>query len=316
MLYGCPCHLAETGDCILCSELCSKTFCDCINWKGTCIYQEFIWNGKKAKEGRKTYNCKVIDKKRVEDKLIIFKIKLPYGLAESLVHPGSFVFLRHPLSESFSNTPISIMDVNTEVNTICLAVDIKGTKTKKIEDIDIGEYILVKGPFWNGVLGLKHILNAKDGKSVVIARGIGMAPMMPVIKKLCANSNKVTIILDKGNYKDVFVKKLLGLYDVEIIECSTLIEGEITEELKELISKLIKENHINLIHCSGADILIYRILQYIGDYVTYSCSNNAKMCCGEGSCGACLLSYEGDKIRRMCKLQVDPKYVFERRRLI
>ena len=34
----CPCHLAETGDCILCSELCSKTFCDCVNWKGTCIY--------------------------------------------------------------------------------------------------------------------------------------------------------------------------------------------------------------------------------------------------------------------------------------
>ncbi|KEI07067.1 oxidoreductase [Clostridium botulinum C/D str. BKT75002] len=208
------------------------------------------------------------------------------------------------------------MDVNTEVNNICVSIDIKGTKTKKIEDIQIGEDILIKGPFWNGVLGLKHILNAKNGNSVVIARGIGMAPMMPVVKKLCANGNKVTIILDRGNYKDIFVKKLLELYNVEIIECSTLIEGEITEELKELISKLIIKNDINLIHCSGADILIYRILQYIGEDVTYSCSNNAKMCCGEGACGACILNYEGDKIRRMCKLQVDPKYVFERRRLI
>ncbi|NFG18899.1 sulfide/dihydroorotate dehydrogenase-like FAD/NAD-binding protein, partial [Clostridium botulinum] len=34
----CPCHLAETGDCILCSQLSGKKFCDCINWKGVCIY--------------------------------------------------------------------------------------------------------------------------------------------------------------------------------------------------------------------------------------------------------------------------------------
>lgn len=59
----CPCHLAETGDCILCSQLSGKKFCDCINWKGVCIYQEFIWNGKKAKEERETYLGKIIKKR-------------------------------------------------------------------------------------------------------------------------------------------------------------------------------------------------------------------------------------------------------------
>lgn len=301
----------------MCSELCSKTFCDCVNWKGTCIYQEFIWNGKKAKEGRKTYTCKVIDKKIVEDSLIILKIKVPYGLALGLVHPGSLVFLRHPLSENFHNTPISIMEVDTEINTIAVVIDIKGTKTKKINQINIGETILVKGPFWNGVLGLRHILNTKHGNCVIIARGIGMAPMMPVVKKLCSNGNKVTLILDKGKYDDIFIKDHLKIYDVNIIECPTLLaSGEITDQLKELLSKLKKENSIDLIHCSGADILIYKVMHYIDEDIKYSCSNNAKMCCGEGGCGGCILNYEGDKVRRMCKLQVDPEYVFERRRLI
>lgn len=30
----CPCHLAEEGECILCSQLHGKCFCDCVNWKG------------------------------------------------------------------------------------------------------------------------------------------------------------------------------------------------------------------------------------------------------------------------------------------
>lgn len=32
----CPCHLAEEGECILCSQLHGKCFCDCVNWKGVC----------------------------------------------------------------------------------------------------------------------------------------------------------------------------------------------------------------------------------------------------------------------------------------
>ena len=33
----CPCHLAESGECILCSQLQGSHFCDCLNWKGVCI---------------------------------------------------------------------------------------------------------------------------------------------------------------------------------------------------------------------------------------------------------------------------------------
>ena len=33
----CPCHLAESGECILCSQLQGSHFCDCLNWKGVFI---------------------------------------------------------------------------------------------------------------------------------------------------------------------------------------------------------------------------------------------------------------------------------------
>mgnify|MGYP000921887947 CR=1 FL=1 len=41
----CPCHLAESGECIMCSQLQGECFCDCVNWKGVCVYQELFNNG-------------------------------------------------------------------------------------------------------------------------------------------------------------------------------------------------------------------------------------------------------------------------------
>jgi 2-polyprenylphenol hydroxylase and related flavodoxin oxidoreductases len=172
----------KPGDCILCSELCNKTFCDCVNWKGTCIYQEFIWNGGKAKEERKTYLCEIVDKKNIEDDLIILTLKLPYDLYQSLVHPGSYVFLRNPEYKEYFDVPISVLDLNPHNSTIDFAIEVQGVKTKKINNLSINDNISVKGPYWNGDFGLKHILNAKGGNSIIIARSIGLAPMLPVLK--------------------------------------------------------------------------------------------------------------------------------------
>lgn len=312
----CPCHLAETGDCLLCSQLCGKPFCDCVKWKGTCIYQEYVWNGMKAKEGRKNFKCKIIRKEKLEDDLIILTIRTTHKLAQALVHPGSFVFLRNPSTDQFYDAPLSIMDVDLQENTIKTAIEIKGTKTKKLDELKEDEDILVKGPFWNGVLGLKHIYQSKDAHSIIIARGIGQAPMIPVMKKLYSNGNKITVILDKANYSKIFIKEYLEMCSAEVIECDTFACGNITEELKNILNKSLEENDVNLVHCAGADILIYKVMEHLNDIVSYSCCNNAKMCCGEGVCGACTTRFKGHIVKRLCKLQTDPKYIFEGRRLI
>jgi dihydroorotate dehydrogenase electron transfer subunit len=319
----CPCHLAETGDCILCSQLSGKTFCDCVNWKGVCIFQEFVWNANKAKPGRKSYLCKLISKEFVDDGLIMFNILVSHKLAQDLIHPGSFLFLRDPETAQFFDAPISIMDVNLEENIIKIAMEIKGIKTKAISKINENENILIRAPYWNGVLGLKNIYTSKDGVSVIIARGIGMAPMIPVLKKLYANGNKTIVILDKSKYKNIFIKEYLNLCNSSIIECSTLKYGELTDNFKKIISDIAVKEKTNLIHCSGPDILIYKTIELIDGELKekladtkFSCCNNAKMCCGEGVCGTCSNRYKGHIVKKLCKVQVDPKYVFEGRRLI
>lgn len=348
MWVPCPCHLAETGDCIVCSQLQGCTGCDCANWKGVCIYQEYIWNGEKAKPGRKYYTCHIEKKAKLSNNIILLTLSAPEYLVNSLIYPGSFIFLRHPECSTFYDFPISIMDVDVLNNTISVAIEEKGVKSKKIDELNENDTIIVKGPFWNGVLGLHHINSCKNNTCLAIARGIGQAPLVPVLKKLYNNGNRIITILDKASYNDNFIYEYLIKFNCEVIHCNTFEKGKLTKEFKQLlIDTLLKEN-VRLVHCSAADILNYNVMKIvegvseslnnsnlIGNHfinpnkdriekindlriegsIDFTCCNNAKMCCGEGVCGCCTRKNKDHKLRRMCKMQTDPKYVLEGRRL-
>ena len=315
----CPCKLAEAGECMVCSQLHGSCFCDCINWKGVCIYHEFINNGSKAKEGRKTYNCLVTKRNLYENDVLLIKFKAPHKLAIDLSKPGSFVFIRTSDNNIYFDVPISILESNVENNEVSIMIEIRGVKTKKLLEINENEEITIRGPYWNGVFGLNNVINQKNNEVLVIAKGIGIAPMIPVIRKLDLNNNNINLMLDIAPYKDNYVKEYLDEYKLNIINEELLDKGKLTNKAKVLIKDFI-EKGVKYIHIAGADILTTNVIDFLdeNDYkdVKLSCCNNTKMCCGEGICGSCTIRFAGRKVKRFCKLQTDPRKVFEDRRLI
>ena len=314
----CPCKLAENGQCLICSQCQGKVFCDCLNWKGVCIYQELYNNSNKAKDGRKTYNCIVTNVTNYSNKLLVIKFKAPHKLVLDLVKPGSFIFIRTDEINYF-DIPISIMHSDMEKDIITIAIEIRGIKTNKLLDIKVNENIVIRGPYWNGVFGIKNISAQKDGKALILARGIGLAPMMPVIRKLIAQNNKLKIIIDKNPFEMNFASEFLNKYDVTILENSLFEAGKLSDHAKVIIKDSLKDE-INYIHIAGADILTYSVINYLNDInrndVSLSCCNNFKMCCGEGICGACTSRFSGHRVKRFCKEQADPRSIFEGRRFI
>ncbi|WP_160691509.1 sulfide/dihydroorotate dehydrogenase-like FAD/NAD-binding protein [Clostridium sp. C2-6-12] len=314
----CPCKLAENGQCLICSQCQGKVFCDCLNWKGVCIYQELYNNSNKAKEGRKTYSCFVTNVINYDNKLLVIKFKAPHKLVLDLVKPGSFIFIRTDEINYF-DIPISIMNSDIDKDIITIAIEIRGIKTNKLLEIKANENIVIRGPYWNGVFGIKNILDQKDGNALVLARGIGLAPMMPVIRKLIAQNNKLKVIIDKNPFEINFANEFLNKYDVTILENSLFESGKLSDHAKVIIKDSLKEG-INYIHIAGADILTYSIINYLNDInrndVSLSCCNNFKMCCGEGICGACTSRFSGHRVKRFCKEQADPRSIFEGRRFI
>jgi len=314
----CPCKLAEYGQCLICSQCQGKVFCDCLNWKGVCIYQELYNNGNKAKEGRKTYDCIVKDVINYNNNLIVIEFNAPHKVVLDLVKPGSYIFIRTDGNEYF-DIPISIMNSDIENDIITIAVEIRGIKTTKLLNIKVNENIVIRGPYWNGVFGLENILAQKESKALILARGIGLAPMIPVVRKLLSQNNEVKVVIDKSYFEKNFANKLLENYKIEIFEKSLLDNGKLSDHAKVTIKDALKDG-TRYIHVAGADILTYCVINYLNDInrndVTLSCCNNFKMCCGEGICGACTSRFSGHRVKRFCKEQADPRNVFEGRRFI
>lgn len=309
----CPCNLAAMGECLLCSQMQGQCLCDCSNWKGVCIYQEFSNNGMKAKEGRKRYSSKIVDYYNFDDELVLIKLSVNHKLAVDLTNPGGYVFLC-PDSEKYFDMPISVMESDRENNVLTVAISIRGIKTKKLLKLKTGDTLDIRGPYWNGVFGLKNIEKQKGTDCLVLARGIGVAPSAPVIKKLSFNDCNISVAIDTGDFKEGLINEYLGGYDINIEKGSLLENDDLSEFCKEVINKSI-DSGVKYIHISGSDILTIKVIKYLDSLgrkdILLSCCNNFKICCGEGICGACTLKDKKYKVKRLCKAQADPRSIFE-----
>ena len=193
-------------------------------------------------------------------------------------------------------------------------------KSEELKETKVGQEIVIRGPYWNGVFGFDNISKQKEQNCLVLARGIGMAPMMPVIRKLVTSNNEVDVFIDKAPFKNIFASEYLDKFNIFPKETNLLNKGKLSDEGKFIISQSIHDKNISHIHLAGADILTYSVIEYLDELdradITLSCCNNFKMCCGEGICGACTARFSGHRVKRFCKLQSDPRNIFEGRRFI
>ena len=312
----CPCHLAETGDCIICSMLQGKNECNCTNWCNTCIFNDYIENGEKVKEKRKYYEGLILEKEFVTNNVILLNIETSYSLVKDLTLPGSFIFLKHPKSEYYYDIPISIMNVSLHKKTIELAIEIKGPKTNKINELEINEYILLRGPYWNGIMGVNQFNNITGSNIITIAKGIHQAPLVPVLKILSQNNNNVYSFLDTGRIQEIFIEEYLSKYTYEYNEISFLKENKLSIEFTNILTDYINKINPSIVFCAGSDFIntnVLQLLRSIRKDIKFTCTNNSKMSCGEGICGCCTLMNDDFKLRRLCKMQTDPEFILQGR---
>jgi dihydroorotate dehydrogenase electron transfer subunit len=321
----CPCSLAETGECIMCSQLQGKVFCDCTNWKGVCIYQEYIWNHSQSKENRQVYRCRILAKEAVSPAVTVFTIQVKRTLARELKEPGAYVFLRIPDYPTFFDLPMSIMSADERAGVIKIAVQERGVKTKYLLQREAGrreeqqrEEVLLRGPYWNGILGLKYLKSFQKGKALVVVRGIGQAPALPVAKKLLQGGNEVEVLLDRGRIAVDFTGDLFRKMGCRVLEKQLLKREDltITEETLAYLQDSLLNKGVGLIYGGGSDLLhqgLSRLIQEVERGAFFVCSNNAQLCCGEGICGSCQTRLaDGSRVKR-CKTQLAALNIYEGR---
>ncbi|CDF58178.1 sulfide/dihydroorotate dehydrogenase-like FAD/NAD-binding protein [Thermobrachium celere] len=304
----CPCHLAEKGQCIICSQLQNKVFCDCLYWKGTCIYHELLNNGNKAKKPRQYRKFDITKIDKIRDDLYLYEIKVTNYLLRELDNYGAYVFLKKPNAPDYFSTPLSIMDVDYDKLTIKILIKVHGVKTKDI--IECNDKIMVKGPYWNGIQGQRFLRNLINKDVLIIGRGVAAAPGVLGSRKLNINNNNVYVMLDPGKSiqnacTEYYLKYKAEVENLSIIDYKS---KKITEAFKLRINELLATKDIQVILVAGDDEFNRKIINYIYRIkkdMYFASVNNSIMCCGEGICGSCQIELSGKYIRS-CKQQYNP----------
>ncbi|MEM1664227.1 MAG: FAD/NAD(P)-binding protein [Zestosphaera sp.] len=136
-----------------------------------------------------------------------YYVKLPDGL--ELPKPGQFNML---YVYGVGEVPISVSDLDEESRVVAHTVRFVGSVTKTFELLREGDLIGFRGPY-----GIGWPMDAAYGKNIVlVAGGIGLPPLRPVIREVARNRSafgKLIILYGARTPEDLMFSYEYGDYE-------------------------------------------------------------------------------------------------------
>ena len=234
---------------------------------------------------------KIISKRQFSEKVFCFDIEAPL-IAQSR-RAGNFVIVR--VDKNSERMPLTIADADKVRGTIKLVVQKVGLSSTKLCNLNKGDEVAdVVGPLGNPT----HIENF--GTVICAGGGVGVAPMLPIIRALKEAGNRVLSVL-AGRNKDLIIleDEVRASSDQTIIMTDDGSYGE-KGVVTVGIEKLIQQEHIDKAFAIGPPIMMKFCCLLTQKYnIPTDVSLNTIMVDGTGMCGACRLTI-GGKTKFVC----------------
>lgn len=234
---------------------------------------------------------KIIKKVQYSEKVFRFDVEAPL-IAKSR-KAGNFVIIR--VDNNSERMPLTIADADIEKGTITLVVQKVGLSSTKLCALNEGDEIHdVVGPLGNST----HIENF--GTVICAGGGVGVAPMLPIIKALKAAGNRVLSVIAGRNKDLVIMEDEVRASSDELIIMTD--DGSYGEKgvVTVGIEKFINQEHIDKVFAIGPPIMMKFCCLLTQKYnLSTDVSLNTIMVDGTGMCGACRLTI-GGKTKFVC----------------
>ncbi len=234
---------------------------------------------------------KIISKTQFSEKVFKFEVEAPL-IARSR-KAGHFVILR--TGEKGERIPLTIADSDPDRGTITLVVQTVGYSTTKLCQLNPGDYITdVVGPLGQAT----HIDNY--GTVVCAGGGVGVAPMLPIIKALKVAGNKVISVLAGRTRELIILEDEVRKHSDEVIimtdDGSYGQKGVVTVGIEQVIQR----EKVDKCFAIGPAIMMKFCCLLTKKYgIPTDVSLNTIMVDGTGMCGACRITV-GGKTRFVC----------------
>ena len=228
---------------------------------------------------------KILEKQHFSAAVVKLVVEAP-AIARSR-RPGHFVIvIDRPKGERI---PLTIADADPERGSITLVVQAVGDSTRAICAMNAGDFLHdVVGP-----LGRATSIE-RLGTVVCAGGGVGVAPLLPIIRAMKEAGNRVVSVLAARNKDLVILQDQVARWSDQVIvmtdDGSAGRRGLVTDG----VESVLQTEPVDLVVTIGPAIMMKFVALLTKKYaVPTICSLNTIMVDGTGMCGACRVTVDG-----------------------
>lgn len=244
----------------------------------------------------KQLNCKILENKRIAPKFYKMRIESTY-LAKN-TKPGQFFevkcsgekgpLLRRPLGAH------RILKNGVEI-----LYEVVGSGTELLSKNKKGDSLDIMGPLGNG-------FNMPSGKrpAVLVAGGIGVAPLLALAEKICAKNVGPYVIIGAKTKSGILCEK-----EFKDRGCFVMISTEDGSKGHKGYATDILKHLFKVINCQSSSVYacgphpMLKAAAHIARLMKTPCqvSLDERMACGIGVCLGCPVKVKGSAYKMVCK---------------
>ena len=223
---------------------------------------------------------RIVEKRELADRIWLLRIEAPRIAMKRKA--GQFIMVRS--HDGGERIPLTIADSDPEAGTITLVVQVVGKSTSALCSLAEGDQVLdLAGPLGKPT-HIEHF-----GVAVMVAGGIGVAPLLPIAKAMKQAGNRVISILGARS-KDLLIlqgEMAKASDEVRIVtdDGSEGRRGLVTHELQSMLDSGMRPDIVVAI---GPAVMMKAVSELTRPYqIKTVVSLNPVMVDGTGMCGGC-----------------------------
>lgn len=248
-----------------------------------------------------SHRCEVIEHHAVNARYRYLRLRAEADLAR-VTRPGQFYQLKCPTNtdaQPFLLRPMSVYGSGPGAGDIEFLYHVTGLGTRALATLPVGDAMDIVGP-----LGKGFELQPGWRRILLMARGVGLATMAPLLKQAAAQGLAITALLSARTPADVMADEFLRGAPAEVIAVHDSDGSSGVEAVETRVRRLLSDRRFDAVFTCGSQRLLAMLQRVLADHpgVHGDVALEQRMACGMGVCLSCVRLFDDGAERRFLRV--------------
>lgn len=248
-----------------------------------------------------SHDCQVVEHAWVNARYKYLRLRCPAPLARETA-AGQFYQIACPVGgaeQPFLRRPMSVYGIGPQADRVDFLYHVKGVGTRALERLRAGEILRVIGP-----LGKGFSFSPAWRRVLLVARGVGLATMAPLVPLAARAGVGITAVLSARTPADLMREEFLRGASAQVHAVFDSDGSSSVEKVGVSLRRILAEQAPDMVYTCGSNRLLFLLQELLREgKAGGEVALEQQMACAMGVCLSCVRLFDeaGEKVfRRVC----------------